>query len=127
MIKKIDHVNIVVTDLEQAKQFFIDLLDFELKKEGILEGKWIDKVVALRNVRAKYAQLLIPVSETCLELIEYYNPLGEKDSKISQANQIGFRHMAFEVKNIENIYQKLKDAGVKVFSDLQVYNEKKKI
>ena len=127
MIKKIDHINISVTNLKKSKEFFIDLLGFKLTKEGVLEGEWIDKVVNLKNVKAKYAQLVIPGSETSLELIQYYNPVGEKDSKINKANQIGFRHMAFEVKEIEKIYQKLKDARVNIFSELQVYNEKKKL
>ena len=127
ILKKIDHINISVTDLESSKKFFIDLLGFKLEKEGILEGEWIDNVVGLPKVRAKYVQLSLNEFGTNLELIQYYQPIGEKDPKISQANQIGFRHIAFEVKDIEEIYQKLKDAGVKFFSGLQVYNGKKKL
>lgn len=46
MIKNIDHINIVVRDLEKAKQFFFDL-GFIVLKEGKLEGEWIDKIVKL--------------------------------------------------------------------------------
>ena len=91
----------------------------------MLEGEWIDKVVNLQNVKAKYAQLVIPNSETCLELIQYYNPIGEKDLKTNKANQIGFRHMALEVKNIEEIYQKLKNRGVKIFQSFKSIMKKR--
>lgn len=127
MISKIDHINISVSDLEKSKEFYINLLGFKLETEGDLEGDWMDRTVGLENVKAKYAKLIIPNSETSLELIQYYSPSGERDSKISQANQIGFRHMAFEVNGIENFYQKLKDAGVEIFSELQFYKIRKQL
>lgn len=127
MIKNIDHVNISVTDLEISKRFYIDLLGFELQKEGELEGQWIDRVVGLENVKAKYSKLILPDAETCIELIQYYYPLGDKDPKSGVSNQIGFRHIAFEVENIETVYGRLKDAGVQMFSEFQVYNEGKKL
>lgn len=126
-INKIDHINICVTDLEKAKTFFTDLLDFRVETEGTLEGEWIDKVVSLPDVKAKYAKLTLPDSDTALELIQYYNPVGTRDDKMSQANRIGFRHMALEVTNIEAVYERLKNAGVHIFSELQIYNGKKKL
>ena len=127
MIQKIHHINISVTDVEKAKAFFMDLLGFQVKTEGDLEGAWIDKVVGLDKVKAHYVQLILPESETALELIQYYHPKGKIDPAINQANQIGFRHMAFEVKQIERVYNKLKAAGVELLSDIQVYQESKKL
>jgi len=126
MINKIDHINISVTDLESAKKFFVDIIGFKVKHEGVLQGEWIDKVVGLKNIYAKYVQLSIAGAETNLELIQYFNPLGEIDSKINQANQIGFRHLAFEVNEIEKIHQKIKNSGVRI-SEIQVYNVTKKL
>lgn len=127
MIQKIDHINISVTNLKEATQFFTEILDFKVVHEGTLEGHWIDQVVDLKNVKAKFVALSIPNTETNLELIEYLSPIGEKDSKIDRANQIGFRHMAFTVKNIESIVGKLKEHSVKFFSEIQVYNHQKKL
>ena len=127
MFKKIDHINISVTDIEESKKFFIDLLGFRLEKEGELKGEWIENVVGLQNVKAIYARLFLPNTETFLELIEYRNPVGKKDEKISRANKIGFRHLAFEVKDIEKIYKKLKKEGVKFLSEIQVNNNQKKL
>ena len=38
---KIDHINIVVTNLEEAEEFFVDL-GFVPKKQASLEGEWIE-------------------------------------------------------------------------------------
>ena len=113
--------------MNRAKAFFIDLLGFQLLREGPLEGEWIDKVVGLEKVKAHYAQLILPDTETALELIQYFQPQGDIDPAISQANQIGFRHIAFEVTEIEKVYNKLKAAGVEMLSGVQVYQNSKKL
>jgi len=127
MIRKIDHINISVTDIEETKRFFTELLGFETEKEGYLEGPWMDATVGLKDVKARYAKLTIPGTETSIELIRYYNPKGDKDPEMHQANRIGFRHIAFEVKDIDRVYRKLQNAGVRLFSDIQTYNVKKRL
>ena len=126
-IKKIDHINISVTDIEETKEFFTELFGFKVEKEGYLEGGWMDRTVGLENVKARYAKLVIPGTETSIELIRYYQPEGGKDTHIGKANQIGFRHIAFEVEDIDSVYKKLQDAGVALFSEIQTYNVKKKL
>src|SRR5215210_7078333 len=54
--KKIDHLNIVVQDLEAARNFFTDL-GFIILTKGRLEGGWIDKIVNLPDVQADYIAL----------------------------------------------------------------------
>jgi catechol 2,3-dioxygenase-like lactoylglutathione lyase family enzyme len=126
MLKKIDHVGLVVMDLEGAKNFFLDL-GFIVVKRSMLEGKWIDRVVGLPQVKAEYIMLAIPETQTNLELLKFYAPEGEKDPQISMANQIGFRHIALEVKDIESAVLDLKKKGVPFFSDIQIYNNVKKL
>ena len=127
MIRRIDHINISVTDIEITKRFFTELLDFKVEKEGYLEGDWMDRTVGLEMVQAKYAKLTIPGTETSIELIQYFRPEGGKDTLMNKANRIGFRHIAFEVKDIDTVYRKLKDAGVELFSEIQAYNVKKRL
>jgi catechol 2,3-dioxygenase-like lactoylglutathione lyase family enzyme len=124
--KKIDHINIVVRDLQAAKNFFVDL-GFVVLKEGRLEGEWIDKIVNLPNVSADYIALALPNTQTNIELIKYYSPEGEKDSKLSLPNQIGFRHIAIEVEEIEKIVSDLKKRETQFFSNIQDYNNSKKL
>jgi catechol 2,3-dioxygenase-like lactoylglutathione lyase family enzyme len=125
-LKKIDHINIVVQDLESAKNFFLNL-GFTVVRQGTLEGEWVDRVVRLPQVKAEYIALAIPQTQTNLELLKFYTPEGKEDPQISMPNQIGFRHMALQVKDIESAVLDLKKKGITFFSDLQIYNDNKKL
>ena len=127
MIKRIDHINISVTNLEKASQFFTELLGFRLMNEAVLEGEWIDKVTGLSHAKARFVQLGLPGAETNIELIEYDSPKGKKDPEIHCAQHIGFRHLAFEVSNIEEVYKRLHSAGIPFFSEIQTTPRGKKI
>ena len=120
MLKKINHVNIVVSNLDEAKAFFIQL-GFEVGDESELSGEWISSIVGLPDVKARYVTLSLPGTETNLELIEYVSPPSEKDPNMDRANQIGFRHIAFEVDNIEDEVCRLKEKGIKFLSEIHTY------
>ena len=63
MLKKINHVNIVVSNLDETKAFFIQL-GFEVGDESELSGEWISSIVGLPDVKAKYVTLSLPGTET---------------------------------------------------------------
>ncbi len=65
-------------------------------------------------------------TETNLELLKFITPesLTTRDNDV--LNKTGFRHMAFDVENIEEIVQTLKEQGIKFFSEIQVYEETNK-
>ncbi len=122
MIKNLDHVNIVVSNLKTAKEFFL-ALGFRLIKQGELEGNWISSIVQLESVKAIYAQLSLKNSRTNIELIQYYWPKPSATRHKEQANQIGIRHLAFEVDDIEKEVDDLKEKGFILFSNIEVYPE----
>jgi catechol 2,3-dioxygenase-like lactoylglutathione lyase family enzyme len=120
MLKKIDHINIVVSDLEKATDFFCRL-GFTIEHRGDLEGEWIASIVNLKDVRASYVQLSFRDSAVHIELLKYNTPASSENENTSIPNQIGIRHIAFEVAGIEKIVSDLKDDGVNFFGDVQVY------
>lgn len=127
MIKKIDHINIVVKDLEKARQFFIELGFVEDKKrEGILEGPSIEKLTGLKGVEAYYCTLTLPGTKTNIELIRYVNPYDQDDPLIGKPNHIGIRHIAFEVTDIIKFVTRLQGKGVHFLSEIQEYKPTKK-
>ena len=126
MFKKIDHIGLVVSDLEAAKDFFL-VLGFTIVKRQLLEGEWLNKVVNLSDAKGEYIALTIPDTQTNLELLKFYTPEGNRDSHISMSNQIGFRHIALEVKNIESVVVDLKKQGITFFSEIQTFNHQKKL
>ena len=45
-IRRMEHVGVVVDDLEAATAFFVEL-GLKLQGEGQVEGGWVDRVVGL--------------------------------------------------------------------------------
>jgi catechol 2,3-dioxygenase-like lactoylglutathione lyase family enzyme len=58
-IQRMDHVGIVVDDLAAATEFFVEL-GVELQGQGLVEGRWVDRVVGLDGVRTEFAMLQTP-------------------------------------------------------------------
>ena len=117
MIRAIDHINIVVTDLERSVAFYTELLGFKLAKEATLEGEWIDRIVGLKGVRGRVAYVVAPAGEPRVELLCYDSPAGEDPVVNRAANTVGLRHIALRVDDIHAMTAKLRAAGVEVFSD----------
>lgn len=116
-IGKIDHINIVVSDLERSLRFYSGLLGFKELKRAHLEGDWVESIVKIKGVVADVVYIIAPGGEPRIELLCYQNPRGEALNPNSLPITIGLRHLAFKVDNIHKMYMKLKDAGVKFLSE----------
>lgn len=117
MINAIDHINIVVSDLERSVKFYTEVLGFEHVNTVHLEGDWIDSIVGLKGVDADVAFIVAPEGEPKIELLCYKSPIGESLPSNSLGNTVGLRHIALRVDDIQASAQKLKDAGVKLLSE----------
>jgi catechol 2,3-dioxygenase-like lactoylglutathione lyase family enzyme len=72
-IQRMDHVGVVVDDLEAAIAFFVEL-GMELEGEALIEGRWVDRVVGLDGVRVDIAMMLTPDGHGRLELTKFHTP-----------------------------------------------------
>jgi catechol 2,3-dioxygenase-like lactoylglutathione lyase family enzyme len=117
MIRAVDHINIVVTDLVRSVRFYTEVLGFTKTKNASLAGDWIEKIVGLRGVKANVTYVVAPAGEPRLELLCYEAPKGANFPLNSQANTIGLRHIALRVDDIDAAIRKLRAAGVTVFAD----------
>src|SRR3954462_13249942 len=57
MLEQIDHVNIVVDNLEAMTRFYRERLGFKVTKQVTISGAWIDQVVGLNGVEADVVYL----------------------------------------------------------------------
>ena len=117
MIHAIDHLNIVVSDLERSVKFYTKVLGFEQTNSAHLEGDWVESIVGLKGVSADVAFIVAPAGEPRIELLCYKSPMGESIPENSLANTVGLRHIALRVDDIHSSAQKLKDEGVKLLSE----------
>ena len=72
-LQRMDNILIVVNDLEAAKAFFLEL-GMELEGEMPVEGRWVDLVVGLKNVRCRIAMMRTPDGHSRLELTTFHSP-----------------------------------------------------
>lgn len=123
MIRAIDHINFVVSDLEKSVKFYTELLGFRESKRAHLEGDWIEAIVGLKGVVADVAFIIAPAGEPRIELLCYKTPKGESIPVNSLANTVGIRHIAFRVDDLYATVEKLRSAGVKLLSEPVVVPE----
>ena len=123
MIQGIDHINIVVSDLEKSVGFYTELLGFRESKRAHLEGDWIESIVGLKGVVADVAFIVAPAGEPRIELLCYKTPTGEAVPANSFANTVGLRHIAFRVDDIHAAADRLRNAGVRLLGDPVVVPE----
>ena len=119
MLDAIDHVNIVVADLEGMATFYRDLLGMKQTKRVTISGEWIDRVVDLSGAHADVIYLELPAGPR-LELLRYHTPASDRPDGLGRSNTPGLRHFAFRVSDINGVVRRLHAAGVHFFSDVQL-------
>lgn len=117
MIQSIDHVNLVVRDLERMKRFYVDVLGLEVTKEVTISGAWIDDVVGLNDVVADVVYLDL-ANGPRIEFIYYRQPASPQPTEPNTPHLHGLRHMAFRVTDIDAIVAKMQQHGVPFQSDV---------
>lgn len=101
-IKKIDHVAIVVKDVDEAIAKYKQVLGLEPQ---------VREVVASQKTEA----VLLPIGETSLELI---SPRGNEGlEKFLEKKGPGLHHIAIEVEGIEEALATLKALGIPLVDD----------
>jgi catechol 2,3-dioxygenase-like lactoylglutathione lyase family enzyme len=116
-IQRMDHVGIVVDDLEAATAFFVEL-GFNVQGDGRVEGDWVDRIVGLEGVRTKFAMVETPDGHGRLELIEFDTPPAEGGDPHAPANTRGIRHIAFIVDDIDAAV-----AGAELVGEVERYGD----
>jgi len=59
-IKRMDHIGVVVDDIEAAIAFFVELGMERVGEVTPVEGRWVDRVVGLDDVRVDIAFVQTP-------------------------------------------------------------------
>jgi catechol 2,3-dioxygenase-like lactoylglutathione lyase family enzyme len=117
-ILHIDHVNLVVRDLDAMVAFYERTLGFTVTKRVTIRGEWIEKVVGLRGVEAGVVYL-DPPSGPRVELIQYRSPAALDSPDQGSPHTLGLRHLAFKVEAIDAAVERLRGAGVEFFGEVQ--------
>ncbi len=116
MLKACWHFSFTVSDLERSIAFYCDLLGMRLMHRQEQANEYTARLVGYEDASLKIAQLTIdglPATRSghLLELVEYVHPDCEPtDTAICRP---GTAHLAFEVRDILDEYDRLAASGVR--------------
>jgi catechol 2,3-dioxygenase-like lactoylglutathione lyase family enzyme len=119
-IQRMEHVGIVVDDLAAAIEFFVEL-GLEQRGKGQVEGRWVDRIVALDEVQAELAMLRAPDGHGEIELVKFHSPPAQTGDPHAPANTPGIRHLAFLVEDIDAVVAGLRARGTELLGELVRY------
>jgi catechol 2,3-dioxygenase-like lactoylglutathione lyase family enzyme len=121
-IQRMDHVGIVVDDLAAATEFFVEL-GLELQGEGAVEGRWVDRIVGLEDVRTDFAMMQTPDGHGRLELVKFHSPSHQGDNRHAPANAPGIRHITFAVEDLDAVLARLQARGAELVGEVERYKD----
>ena len=122
-IQRLDHVGVVVDDLEAAKAFFVEL-GMELEGEMPVEGPWADGVAGLDDVRVDIAMMRTPDGHGRLELTKFHRPTAiSAEPKDAPANTLGIRNIMFAVDDIDDVVARLQTHGAELVGQVEQYED----
>jgi catechol 2,3-dioxygenase-like lactoylglutathione lyase family enzyme len=122
-IQRMDHVSIVVDDLGAAIAFFTEL-GLELEGQAPVEGRWVDRVNGLDDVRVDIAMMRTPDGHGRLELTRFRSPAAVgAEPENARPNALGIRSVMFAVDDIEDVVGRLRARGGELVGELAQYED----
>jgi catechol 2,3-dioxygenase-like lactoylglutathione lyase family enzyme len=119
-IRRMEHVGIVVDDLEAAAEFFV-ALGLELRGKGRVEGDWVGRIIGLDDVKAEIAMLRAPDGGGEVELVKFHSPPMQDGGPDAPSNFSGLRHLSFLVDDIDAVVAGLEERGEELVGELVRY------
>jgi len=122
-LQRMDNVLIVVDDLEAAKAFFVEL-GMELEGEMQVEGRVVDLLVGLENVRAEIAMMRTPDGRGRVELDKFHTPTAVGAvPKNAPVNTLGIHRIMFAVDDIDDVLARLRRHGAELIGEVVQYED----
>ncbi len=122
-IQRMDNVLIVVEDIDAVISFFVEL-GMELEGKGPAEGRWVERIIAIDDVRQEVAMLRTPDGHGKIELAMFHTPKAiRSEPKDAPANTLGIRRVMFAVDDIDDVVARLRAHGAELVGEVVPYED----
>lgn len=95
-LKSVHHIAIIISDVEKAREFYVEKLGFEVVRENY------------RKERDDWKLDLRVDEHTDLEVFAEKNP----PKRVNRPEACGLRHLAFRVESVEETVKELAEMGI---------------
>lgn len=126
MIKRFDHLTIVVTDAAEAKRFF-GLLGFKEVTTVVISGETFARYMGVPGIEAEHVTLVAEGVEprTEIQLLRYLKPASKPDPLIRDLSKIGLNHICFAVEDLEAVLAKMIANGFTARNEVLDFHRRK--
>src|SRR3712207_5728074 len=122
-VRRMDNVLIVVEDLDAVISFFVEL-GMELQGRGPVEGRWVERVIGIDDVRQDIAMLRTPDGHGRIELAMFHAPKAiSPEPTNAPANTLGFRRIMSAVDAIDDGVARLRTHGAELVGEVAQYED----
>ena len=116
-----DHVSVVVEDLEAAVAFFTEL-GLETVGRAPIEGEWVDRVNGLEGVQVDIVMMRTPDGHGRLELTKFRHPkLVAIEPAIAPPTALGLRSVMFAVERLADTVARMRAHGAELVGEVAQY------
>ena len=115
MIRDVTHIGLTVSNLDEAIQFFQNIIGLEVKPITLHKGETYEKLMQIPGFSVRACNVHMPDSpdKDIIHLVEYLAPKGSKiDTKLFNP---GVSHLAFLVNDVQKTYDDLTAKGVQFY------------
>ena len=96
----------------------------ELEGEATNEGRWVDRVVGLNDVRCDLAMMRTPDGHGRVELSTFHTPPAVRaEPENAPANTLGMRRIMFTVDDIDDVVGRLRGHGGELVGEIAQYED----
>jgi catechol 2,3-dioxygenase-like lactoylglutathione lyase family enzyme len=122
-IKRLDHISVVVDDLERAIAFF-SALGMTVEGRMPVEGPWVDRVNGIDDVRVEIVMMRTPDGHGRVELTKFRHPaLVAIQPAVAPPNALGLRSVMFAVDSLDDAAARLRAEGAELIGEIVQYKE----
>jgi lactoylglutathione lyase len=111
------HAGIVVGDMDRSLSFYKDLIGFEIVKDQVEEGRYIDIFLGLEDVKVRTVKMILGEG-SMLELLQFYSHVGAKNK--GKLYDLGCTHIAITVDNLDDTYKGLLNHGTTFVNEPEI-------
>ena len=122
-IRRLDHVSVVVDDLEPAIAVFT-ALGMSIEGQAPIEGAWVDRINGIDGIQVDIVMMRTPDGNGRLELTKFRNPkLVDLEPAIAPPNALGLRSVMFAVENVDETVARLRAKGGALIGEVVQYED----
>ena len=119
---RLDNIGIVVEDMAEAVDFFLEL-GMELEGKATVGGPAVDAMVGLQGVQCDLAVVRTRDGNGRLELMKFHAPVPPPAGGNEPVNAVGIRRVLFEVDGIEDRIARLRARGAQLLGELVKFED----